>query len=226
MPASHRCTYTFFTHRIRLKQPDDPFRDEVNEIKRLALGVSIVSLEELGEKTCRIRPPIPRGASVVYRGWMLASAEYEKLVALIESHGATPLISLQMYLACHHLPNWFAHISELTPETKVFQPDSDLVGELRYLGRRKFFVKDCVKSLKTSIGSVISKPEDIALVLTEMQKFRGTIEGGVCVRRFGENRTPRRCLIVSERRVGSRGRGGLCRRWRRLVCRDRIRSGR
>jgi hypothetical protein len=43
--------------------------------------------------------------------------------------------------------------------------------------------------LKTSVGSVITKPEDIAAVLAEMQKFRGIIEGGVCVRRF-ENFQP------------------------------------
>lgn len=46
------------------------------------------------------------------------------------------------------------------------------------------FIKGYVKSLKTSRGSVISKPEDISTVPSEMQEFRGVIEGGVCVRRF------------------------------------------
>jgi hypothetical protein len=87
-------------------------------------------------------------------------------------------------LACHYLPNWYPLISEFTAETRIFPIDCDLVGELRVLGWEKFFIRDYVKSLKTSVGSVISKPEDITLVLAEMQKFRGTIEGGVCVRRF------------------------------------------
>jgi ATP-grasp domain, R2K clade family 3 len=115
---------------------------------------------------------------------MLAPTEYEKLLRLIHSDQARPLISLETYLACHHLPNWYPVISEFTAETRIFPIDCDIVGQMRVLGWEKFFIKDYVKSLKTSVGSVISKPEDITLVLAEMQKFRSTIEGGVCVRRF------------------------------------------
>ena len=45
-------------------------------------------------------------------------------------------------------------------------------------------MKDYVKSLKTSVGSVVSKPDQVATVLAEMKRIRGTIEGGICVRRF------------------------------------------
>jgi hypothetical protein len=178
--------FLYPSHPLDPKLPDESFLDQVNEMRRLGLGVSIVSLEQLGEKTCRICNPIPSGATVVYRGWMLAPAEYEHLVTLVESHSATPLISPEMYLACHYLPNWYPLVSEFTAETRVFPIGSDFVRALKALGWEKFFIKDYVKSLKTSIGSVISKPEEIAVVLTEMQKFRGLIEGGVCVRRFEE----------------------------------------
>jgi hypothetical protein len=89
-----------------------------------------------------------------------------------------------MYLACHHLPNGYPLISEFTPETKVLPLNSDFVAKLKGLGWEQLFIEDYVKSLKTSRGSVISKPEDISTVPPEMQKFRGVIEGGVCVRRF------------------------------------------
>ena len=171
---------------VEPKRPDETFRDQINELRSFGLGVSIVCLEELGEKACRIRSPLPSTSTVVYRGWMLEPAEYEKLVALIQSYQATPLISLETYLACHYLPNWYPFVSEFTAETRVFAADSDLAKELGTLGWEKFFIKDYVKSLKTSVGSVVSKPEDVSLVLAEMQKFRGTIEGGVCVRRFEE----------------------------------------
>src|SRR5260370_36421516 len=115
---------------------------------------------------------------------MLAPAQYEKLLALIQSHQARPLISLETYLSCHYLPNWYPLISEFTPETRIFPIHSDIIEALKVLDWEKFFIKDYVKSLKTSVGAVISTPEDIALVLAVMQKFRGTIEGGVCVRRF------------------------------------------
>ena len=168
------------------KQPDEQFRDQIDEMRSLGFGVSILCLEELGESSCRIRGRIPNGATVVYRGWMLAPDEYEKLLALIHSSQAGPLISLEAYLACHCLPNWYPIVAEFTAETKIFPATSDLAQELKALGWGKFFIKDYVKSLKTSVGSVVSKPEEISVVLAEMQKFRGTIEGGICVRRFEE----------------------------------------
>jgi hypothetical protein len=166
------------------KQPDEQFRGEIDELRNLGFGVSVVCLEELGEGNCRARGRIPSGVTVVYRGWMLAPVEYEKLLTLIRSYQATPFIPLETYLACHYLPNWYPIVAEFTAETKVFPVTSDLAEELRTLAWGKFFIKDYVKSLKTSVGSIVSKPEDISVVLAEMQKFRGTIEGGICVRRF------------------------------------------
>jgi hypothetical protein len=174
---------------VEPKQPDEQFRGQIDEMRRLGLGVSIVCLEELGEATCRIRSRIPSGATVIYRGWMLAPAEYEKLLALIQSYQASPFVSLETYLACHYLPSWYPLVAEFTAETKIFPVRADLAEELKTLGSlgwEKFFIKDYVKSLKTSVGSIVSRPEEISLVLTEMQKFRGTIEGGICVRRFEE----------------------------------------
>lgn len=176
--------FLYPSHPLDPKQPDEPFQDQVNEIRRRGLGVSIVCLEELAQENCRIRGPIPEGATVVYRGWMLSQDDYKRLLTRIKSNGATPFISLEMYLACHYLPNWYPLISEFTPETKMFSLDTDFVGELKAIGWERFFIKDHVKSLKTSRSSVISKAEDISVVLSEMQEFRGVIEGGVCVRRF------------------------------------------
>jgi len=55
--------------------------------------------------------------------------------------------------------------------------------ELSVLNWPEFFIKDYVKSLKTSVGSRIRKPEQVASVVAEMRRFRGVIEGGFCVRR-------------------------------------------
>jgi|SRR5579859_1936435 len=169
---------------VQPKQPDEAFNDQINELRRLGFITSLVSLEEIAEGDSKIRGVIPGGAMVVYRGWMVEPREYEKLLSLIQSRQAIPLISLESYLACHYLPNWYPLIAEFTSETRIFPAGTDFVKELKVLGWEKFFIKDYVKSLKTSVGSVISKPEEIDVVLAEMQKYRGTIEGGVCVRRF------------------------------------------
>jgi hypothetical protein len=166
------------------KEADDIFREQAEAMRELGFGVSLFSLEELQIGNFKIRGPIPKGATVVYRGWMMEAPEYEKLVEMIGSRGAMPLTSLEAYLSCHHLPNWYPLISDFTAETRMFPTDADLSKELSALGWNKFFLKDYVKSLKTSVGSVVSKPEEVATVLAEMKKFRGAIEGGICVRRF------------------------------------------
>jgi len=168
------------------KKPDEPFLDQVQELRKLGFTVSLVSLEELDQESARIRGAMPAGSTVVYRGWMLAPSEYAKLLSLIESSHGVPLVSLEIYLACHYLPNWYPLVAEFTAETRVFAVGADLAAGLKSLDWGKFFVKDYVKSLKTSVGSVISKPEEVSVVLAEMQKYRGTIEGGICIRRFEE----------------------------------------
>ena len=129
------------------------------------------------------------GVTVVYRGWMLDIAEYQRLKTLVEAAGATLLTSLGQYLNTHHLPNWYPLLREFTPETFIIDNlwlnhGCDLVTQLKQLGWEKFFLKDFVKSLKTAGGSVINTPEDAPKVVELMEKYRGTIEGGLCVRRF------------------------------------------
>lgn len=126
---------------------------------------------------------IPPGATVVYRGWMLSAKEYARLAQAIDDASAAPLTSSDSYLAAHHLPNWYPLIAEFTPETHVLSPDADWESALRSLGWEAFFIKDYVKSLKTSRGSIVRDPSEIGTVVEEMERFRGEIEGGLCVRR-------------------------------------------
>ncbi len=164
--------------------PDEIFRGQADALRDAGFGVTLFSLEELQMGNAKIRGPIPEGVTVVYRGWMVSDAEYANIVSLIERKGGVPLTSVEDYLGCHHLPNWYPALTDLTAETRIFPVDADFDTELPRLGWEKFFLKDYVKSLKTTVGSVVTKPEEVPVVLSEMRKFRGTIEGGVCVRRF------------------------------------------
>ena len=122
-------------------------------------------------------------ATVVYRGWMLKPTEYERLAQAIAAASATPLTSTGSYLAAHYLPNWYPVIAEFTPETRVLAREADLETELRSLRWDAFFIMDFVKSLKTSRGSIVRDPSEIGSVVAEMDRFRGEIEGGFCIRR-------------------------------------------
>lgn len=176
--------FIFPASPISPKEPDEIYRDQALALRQLGFGISLLPFEGFQQGSSRVIGTIPTGATVVYRGWMMSAVEYERFVALVSSLGAKALTPLDSYLACHHLPNWYPLVSSLTAETKVFSKKADIADELAALDWGKFFLKDFVKSLKTSVGSVISKPEEARIALVEMEKYRGTIEGGICVRRF------------------------------------------
>lgn len=185
---------------LRSKQPDEQFAAEVQAVREAGFEVSLFSLEDFQSGRFRAFPDLPSGAEVLYRGWMLSSEEYQALVSAITGVGSKPVTDLEAYLGTHHLPNWYGALADLTPETRVFPADCDLAAELRALGWSEFFIKDYVKSLKTSVGSRISKPEQVAAVVADMRCYRGTIEGGFCVRRVEAflPDTERRFFIVDK----------------------------
>jgi hypothetical protein len=72
------------------------------------------------------------------------------------------------------------------------------MGGSGHLGWREFFIKDYVKSLKTSRGSTLRDPSEIAPMLAEMKRVRGEIEGGLCVRQVEAfiADSQQRCFVV------------------------------
>lgn len=168
---------------LRLRQPDEQYQAEVEAVRSRGFEVSLFSVEDFQAGDFKASPPLPSNAEVLYRGWMLSKDEYESLVVAILGNGGLPVSDLTSYLACHYLPNWYPLLSDLTPETKVYPADCDLAKELKALGWSEYFIKDYVKSLKASVGSRISKPEQVDAVVSDMKRFRGDIEGGFCVRK-------------------------------------------
>jgi hypothetical protein len=152
-------------------------------MKAVERSIHLIDTEALASGSSRVRPPFEPGVRVVYRGWMLTHGEYVNLAASVEQAGGLCVASPDDYLATHHLPNWYPIVKDYTPETAFLDTGADLASELRRLGWEKFFVKDHVKSLKTSVGSIIEDPEQIETVVSEMEKYRGFIEGGLCIRR-------------------------------------------
>jgi len=177
---------------------DEMFAPESAALREAGFATSVVELEALPSGRPRLAPAIAPGEQVVYRGWMLTIEEYTALMSLIESRGGVPLASPETYLLTHHLPRWYPLLRDLTPETVVLSPEDDLPARLAALGWQRFFVKDYVKSLKTSIGSLIDRPEDVDAVVAALETYRGQIEGGICVRRYEPLRseTERRFFVL------------------------------
>ena len=179
---SQLLTFLFPSNYFKPKKPEPAYLEEFTCFSQAGFPTSVISLESLNsDKLSLILEP---GSKVIYRGWMLSLKDYELLSNIIEKAGASLLTSKTDYVATHWLPNWYPLISDLTPETKFYSLEDDLESQLNQLSWNGFFIKDYVKSLKTSVGSIINKPEEIKTVIAQMQKFRGTIEGGICVRRL------------------------------------------
>lgn len=173
--------FLFPTHPLKPAAVEEMFADQLRALRSAGFSASLCSDSVI--QNGRPLRNVPAGATVVYRGWMLNASEYGRLAEAIASASATPLTSPAEYLAAHHLPNWYPLIAEFTPETRVLPATADLEAELRSLHWGAFFIQDYVKSLKTSRGSIIRDPSEIGAVVSEMQEFRGEIEGGLCVRR-------------------------------------------
>jgi hypothetical protein len=197
--------FLFPSDTLDPRSPDDFFCEQLAALKEVGFSTSLFPEEVFLEE--RRLKGIPPGSQVVYRGWMLTANEYGRLVQAIETAGGIPYISQAEYLTGHHLPNWYRLIPDLTPETRVYPVEADLVTVLKELGWETFFVKDYVKSLKTSLGSVIHEPSRINEVLAEMVAYRGQIEGGVCVRRVEDfiPDTERRYFVIRGRPFGADG---------------------
>ena len=180
------------------KKPDEMFSDQVRAFESLNFKISTVSLEDLQLSKVRFYPALPENEEVLYRGWMVSPGEYEQLAGAVLEAKAKPFTTPEQYSLTHHIPNWYPRIAELTPETVCFADLETIEQGLKALNWQGFFVKDYVKSLKTSIGSRIDSPEQIQTVLSEMGKFRGQIEGGVCVRRLEaiDETSERRYFVV------------------------------
>lgn len=174
--------FLFPSDYFNFKKVDEAYLEQVNCLQNIGFKTSVICLEALGSKSVKIFPIPESGAKLIYRGWMITPDEYSLLINAVRSAGGEALISHDEYLATHYLPNWYPLICDLTPETHFFSVDDNLESALSGLGWNRFFIKDYVKSLKTSVGAIINEPSAIKTVVSQMQKFRSNIEGGLCVR--------------------------------------------
>ena len=183
------------------RQPDEAYRDRFSAFKDAGFKTALIEIESLNNSRTKIYPAPNTKENIIYLGWMLSSVDYKSLIEIIHKAGAIPFTSHQEYLATHYLPNWYPLLQDLTPETKIYSANCDIEKELQQLNWQKYFIKDYVKSLKTSIGSIIDRPEDIKLVVAEMERYRGTIEGGICVRRVEDfiTESEQRYFVINHR---------------------------
>lgn len=204
---------------------DEAFQDQAIALKNAGFGTSAITID--GEIVGRV----PEGdVTVVYRGWMMSEPEYNAYQEWCLDHDLKLFTDVKQYLAAHWLPNWYPLVERWTPTTQIFSNDTPLMREddtrkigyilgehvrslrgLHHLSGhgdgsewQKFQLKDYVKSLKTDGGSALTEVEDITPTLEKMQKYRGKIEGGICIRSWEDlyQHSEKRYFVINNRFYG------------------------
>jgi hypothetical protein len=163
------------------KSVDEMYQHEYNVVKKSGFKTELINTDLCSAKNLT---KYPHMVSAIYRGWMLIADQYQAIYHYLFRHNIELRTFPEMYIKSHHLPNWYRAISKFTPETVICQTLKAAKEQIKVLNWPQYFIKDYVKSLKTSRGSVIGNITELEPLLTEMQHYRGAIEGGICIRRF------------------------------------------
>ena len=175
--------FLFSSSPMDQKMIDPEFQDQAIALKQAGFGTSVISFEN-----GKIYGPRPdKDSTCVYRGWMLNVDEYQQYEMMLTTGDLTPLTRLGEYMTAHQLPGWYPGIKGITPETEIVT--GEMLPEraeaiLALYKWEKFQVKDFVKSLKTAGGSIGTDPKQVKTIVEEMEKYRGAIEGGLCLRKW------------------------------------------
>lgn len=164
------------------RAPDAAYAEEHAEAEAAGHACALLSSEDFDGGRVVVRPALPDGGRVLYRGWMLRVPAYAALEAGVRAAGARMVTTAADYERCHHLPGWLDRCRELTAETVVVADPAELPGVLAELSWPAYFVKDFVKSLTTTRGSVARSAAEVLEVAGLLAKYRGSLEGGVCLR--------------------------------------------
>lgn len=165
---------------------DEAFAEEYAAVSTLGLPCSLFSFEDFESNEFRAKPALPTGSDVIYRGWMMTPDVYARLVEAVAAKGAHLITQADAYRECHYLPGWYSLCVDWTPETIFADKDADFLKLVQGKQWPAYFVKDYVKSLTTQRGSVAESPDGIAEVVALIEQYRGSLEGGVCIRKFEE----------------------------------------
>lgn len=192
---------------LNKRKPDDLFAQEFELARANGFQASIFSFEDFERGQFNPSPrPVP-GETIIYRGWMLNLDGYARLTQAIGELFVRMVVSPDSYRAAHHLPSWYPSVKDFTAETRLFEENADFATALQGVDWPGYFVKDYVKSLSTGAGSLVRTPEEISRVVSQLKKYRGEVEGGVCVRRR-EDYVPgseRRYFVARARAFSSAG---------------------
>tara|TARA_R110002110_G_scaffold209215_1_gene421607 strand:+ start:14890 stop:15681 length:792 start_codon:yes stop_codon:yes gene_type:complete len=197
-------TVIFPSDYFNKNKVEETFENQAEALSLLGIEHACINIDDI-KNICL--PKNLKGKNILYRGWMLTRDGYEALYAQLLEGDVNMLINPTEYIQSHYLPSWYDKISDLTPETVVYDYDDDMIDKVFSLEWGEYFIKDYVKSLSTEQSPIVKSKDELQALLLNMEKFRDGVEGGVCVRRVEQiaPESERRYFVLNGVPFGSEG---------------------
>lgn len=147
------------------------FFDDCFEAEKQYALYPISSLKSVGDEP------------LVMRHWMMSEKEYQDIEVTVHRKGGRLYTSSSLYELSHKLPKWYPFFKDVTFKTEfVNNDDNDIRAWLSTHPYFSVFIKDHIKSLTTSTGSVAHDVNQFIKVIEEMRYYG--VEGHFCFREF------------------------------------------
>jgi len=180
------------------KQPEPGFEAEVKAAKEAGFEVGYVGLEAYFGDEVRLHAVPEDCGPTLYRGWIVKPEDYQRMGEALAARGGSLLTSLEAYLHCYHLPNWYEAIGgkEVTPRSlcirgTTFSNLDDIAFRVSMtFGHHGVIIKDFIKSRKHDwydacyIGSALDQNEVKRVTRNFVDGQGDTLVGGLVFREF------------------------------------------
>jgi len=193
-------TILFNNNLLEPKKVDPDYQLEYDAAIKVGYKVLLVSYEDIidGDYLSAIDHIPTEGSEdydALYRGWMLTVDQYEGLYkALLKNVGIELWNNPRQYKFCHHLPEWYESVKEITPKSVWFPYEDDFSIHLakHHLTKlpKSVVLKDYVKSEKNYWNEACFIPdtqdeENLEKVVNRFLELRGdSLNEGLVFREF------------------------------------------
>jgi len=190
----------FCASPLNSKSVDGDYAREAQAAVAFSLPYSIISYEALVDDNdlsgaLKRIPKTEYLHPAIYRGWMMTPEKYAALYHAFENYGVKLINTPAQYQHCHHLPENYPIIQELTPKTVWIKNGDDfsikaIMKQLEPFGTRPVILKDYVKSQKhywheaCFIPSAANKIAVSKVVQRFFELQGGKTEGGLVFREY------------------------------------------
>ncbi len=184
-------TFLFCSDPFNKNEPDIDYVEEYNAAKKLGFESKLFNFDDfVFDGSLKIKSA-DKPTAVIYRGWMMTVEQYADFHRKMIHLNYYLVNSPAQYRSCHHLPEWYDQISDLTPKS-VWAPafETTTLDLLSALKGRPLIVKDYVKSRKHEWfdACYIPNSNDLEQALTVIENFVNRqgehLVGGVVLREY------------------------------------------